>query len=494
MSNIKNSHGRAQKLVCKANDLVEAKYRLTVQEQKIIIMAISKINPLATEFDNPYSLSINEVAEACDINRGGTYQKVAAAVDRLMTRLVKLKTDDGHIVTHWIQRAKYYTGQGHFDFWFDGEMKPYLLQLKEYISYDRNAVLQFQSQYSFRIYEILKKWQGANKPSKFSVKVDQLRDVLGVRKTEYKLFGDFNRYVIKKAQTELTQQSDLTFESKTWKEGRAVVGIIFTIKDNVPTGKAIKKKRGRPRKNKSDQEIHLEKGAPIDDFLNGPYSNELSESLHSKGVVHHDKYAQEGIKEEHWEKALSELGAEANPGLIVSCAKKHRDLNHSSTPIKKPDFSASNRLYWESNKNLYQGLMESEAYLQSASGKVITWSDSDFINKLAHYLRVTQDENKDKIDQRETNLFIETFKLFHSGGAQQKIINLINQNKDSGIYTHWSTEEMRHKGTNPERIGAFMVGRASKENENILREIFDTVYGEDWEIRTSKKLGLPELE
>jgi plasmid replication initiation protein len=179
-----NSLGRKIKLVSKANDLVEAKYRLTVQEQKLIIMAISKINPMKPDFENPYRLSVDEVAEACGLERTGIYQKVAATVDRLMTRLVKLKEDDGHRVVHWVSEAKYYTGMGHFDLWFHDKMKPYLLDLKEYVSYDRKAVLQFQSQYSFRVYEILKKWQGSNKQNQFSVKVDQLREVLGVRKTE----------------------------------------------------------------------------------------------------------------------------------------------------------------------------------------------------------------------------------------------------------------------------------------------------------------------
>lgn len=467
------------RLVSKANDLVEAKYRLTVQEQKIILMAISKINPMESEFNNPYSLSIDEVAEACEINRGGTYQKVAAAVDKLMTRLVKLKTDDGHVVTHWIQKARYYTGQGHFEFWFDEDMKPYLLNLKEYISYDRKAVLQFQSQYSFRIYEILKKWQGANKGNQFSVKVEQIREVLGIRKTEYRLFADFKRRVIDKAKVELTQQSDLTFEYHTWKEGRAVVGLVFKIKDNVPTGKPKKVKRGRPKKNKSDQEIHLETNPPLEDFFDEGYSDNLTNTLHSKGIVHHEKYKNDGVKEEHWNQAIEEVSEDAKPGLVVSSAKKHRDL--SKPKESKPDHSSDNREYWEEHQLEFSGLSYSTAYLQDKKGNIIIWADENFLDKIEKYRKSE--------DQRETNLFVETFKVLTAGGAQQKVINRINQKKQEGVYTDWDTSSNRVNGTNPEKVGAYFVGRASKENEDELKLIYTDVYGDGWEEKAKERLS-----
>lgn len=479
MTDIDKSQQGKIKLVSKANDLVEAKYRLTVQEQKLIIIAISKINPMKPEFENPYRLSVDEVAEACGIEKTGVYQKVAATVDKLMTRLVKLKESDGHRVVHWVSEAKYYAGMGHFDLWFHEKMEPYLLDLKEYISYDRNAVLQFQSQYSFRIYEILKKWKGANKHNQFSVKVQQLREVLGIRKTEYRLFADFKRRVVDKAKVELTQQSDLTFEYHTWKEGRAVVGLVFKIKDNAPTGKPKKSKRGRPKKNKSDQEIHLETNPPLEDFFDEGYSDNLTNTLHSKGIVHHDKYKNDGVKEEHWNQAIEEVSEDANPGLVVSSAKKHRDL--SKPKELKPDLSLDNRDYWEEHQLEYTGLGYSSAYLQDKDGNTITWADENFLDKIEKYRKSE--------DQREANLFVETFKVLTAGGAQQKIINRINQKKQEGVYTDWDTSSNRVNGTNPEKVGSYFVGRASKENEDELKLIYTDVYGDGWEEKAKERLS-----
>jgi plasmid replication initiation protein len=389
--------------VSKANDLVEAKYRLTVQEQKLIIMAISKINPMKPDFENPYRLSVDEVAEACGLERTGIYQKVAATVDRLMTRLVKLKEDDGHRVVHWVSEAKYYTGMGHFDLWFHDKMKPYLLDLKEYVSYDRKAVLQFQSQYSFRVYEILKKWQGSNKQNQFSVKVDQLREVLGVRKTELKLFGDFNRYVIKKAQTELMQESDLMFTYTTWKEGRAVAGIVFTIKENVPTGKPKRKKRGRPKKEDRSLRPTVDLFETLDEDARGIYSESLTRRLNAIGIRNLEQYKDEGIKEKHFLLALEihELSEKNPAGKVISTARDELEKSNSAEAKDLKERSQTqiikrNKEFWESNKHKYEGISFSEAYLQSKKGLVIAWTEDEFEAKLDRYRKSDQEDDRGK--------------------------------------------------------------------------------------------------
>lgn len=410
MSDLKDPTPSKPRLVVKANDLVEAKYRLTVQEQKLILMAISKINPTKPDFENPYRLSVEEVAEACGLEKTGVYQKVAATVDKLMTRLVKLKEDDGHRVVHWVSEAKYYTGMGHFDLWFHEKMKPYLLDLKEFISYDRKEVLQFQSRYSFRILEILKKWKGANERNQFSVKVDQLRETLGIRKTEYKLFGDFNRYVIKKAQAELSEQSKITFDYNVWKEGRAVAGIIFTIKDNVPTGKPAKKKRGRPKKEDKSIKPSINLFDELEAKLS--YSEELIKKLMTLGVRHLDKYEKEGIAEKHFLASIAKHESDENPstGKIVESAREEYQKESINSESKKQerkqsDIIASNKRYWESNKLNFVGIHPSEAYLQDDSGAAITWADEEFVSKLKKYRKQADDERSGERRSGKKTLF-----------------------------------------------------------------------------------------
>ena len=486
MTNIdasENTRGKL-KLVCKANDLVEAKYRLTVQEQKLIIMAISKINPMKADFENPYSLSVNEVAEACGIEKTGVYQKVAATVDRLMTRLVKLKEDDGHSVVHWVSKARYYTGMGHFDIWFHEDMKPYLLQLKEYIKYDQKAVLQFQSSYSFRIYEILKKWQGANHSNQLSVKIDHLRDVLGIRKTEYKFFGDFKR-ILTKTQTELNQQSDITFDYHTWKEGRATAGIVFSIKDNLPTGKPEKKKRGRPKKIDQSIQPNYDLFSIIEE--DSIYSIEVTTKLETFGVMHLQSLKNEGLTDEIWNQVFKEETSN-EPKFLVTAARRIRDQKKSVISPKNDDhIIKTNKQFWSENYSKYNNLMPSDAYLQSNSGTVITWSDLKFIEKLSSYLK--KDSSVLEEDQREMTIFDIAIRKMIANDAPQKIVNRIKKAQEDGLYPNWSMDSVRYNKTNPEYVRQYLVGRAYKSDQHYLKRIFDEVYGEGWEKKAQEKLS-----
>jgi plasmid replication initiation protein len=481
-----NGFDRKVRLVVKGNDLAEAKYRLTVQEQKLILIAISKINPTKLDFNNPYRLDIKEVAEAIGIEADGSfYQRVAAAVDKLMTRLVKIKTEDGHIVTHWLQKARYYTGMGYFDFWFDESMKPYLLNLEQYVKYDRKNVLQFQSSYSFRIYEILKKWQGANQKNQLSVKVDQLREALAIRKNEYTTFGNFNNRVLKIAQRELTEQSDITFDYHFWKEGRATAGIVFTIKENIPVGKPEKKKRGRPR-NKVDESIK-----PIQDLYSimeedSIYSIEVTTRLEKFGVMHLQSLKNEGLTEEIWNQVFKEETSK-EPKFLVTAARRIRDQKKSVISPKNDDhIIKTNKQFWSENYSKYNNLMPSDAYLQSNSGTVITWSDPKFIEKLSPYLK--KDSSVLEEDQREMTIFDIAIRKMIANDAPLKIVNRIKKAQEDGIYPNWSMDSVRYNKTNPEYVRQYLVGRAYKSDQQYLKDIFDDVYGEEWQKKAQEKL------
>jgi hypothetical protein len=352
------------------------------------------------------------VAEAIGIEADGAfYQRVAATVDKLMTRLVKLKTEDGHIVTHWLQKARYYTGMGYFDFWFDESMRPYLLNLDQYVKYDRKNVLQFKSSYSFRIYEILNKWQGANHSNQLSVKVDQLRDVLGIRKTEYQTFGNFNNRVIKIAQRELTEQSNITFEYHTWKEGRATAGIVFTIKDNVPTGKPDKKKRGRPKK--VDESIQ-----PTQDLFSimeedSIYPIEIKSRLEALGIRHLQKFKDEGINGDHWLAALAKQESSGEAGKVIETARDELLKEKSVTKRQEKDLATksiieSNKAFIKANQDGYNfrdalARMDVDSYFMTG-GATYSFSDPEFIKKVEPLKNEASLENREGERRAKKNL------------------------------------------------------------------------------------------
>src|SRR6056297_2826053 len=77
--------------VCKSNALVEASYRLSVAEQRIILACISQIRRDQQITDEVlYSVSATEIAGLTGTRSKTTYEELAKAAQRLKRREVRL--------------------------------------------------------------------------------------------------------------------------------------------------------------------------------------------------------------------------------------------------------------------------------------------------------------------------------------------------------------------------------------------------------------------
>ncbi|MEI7990010.1 MAG: replication initiation protein, partial [Chloroflexota bacterium] len=123
--------------------------------------------------------------------------------------------------------AKYLEKEGAVLLSFDPKLKPYLLQLKgNFTSCKLEMLLSFKSQYTMRMYTLLKQYE---RVSEREVELQQLRDILGIGKEQYKLYSNFRDRVLEPTQKELKAKSDLVFEFDEIKYGRRVGAIRFRI-------------------------------------------------------------------------------------------------------------------------------------------------------------------------------------------------------------------------------------------------------------------------
>jgi hypothetical protein len=108
-------------------------------------------------------------------------------------------------------------------------MKPFLLQLQtQFLMYDVRNILQLQSSYSVRIYELLKQYE---KIGKRTFSIDDLKETLAVM-DKYPLYANFKQRIIIKAQEDLEAYTDIRFSFEEVKKGRSIHSIVFTIKSN----------------------------------------------------------------------------------------------------------------------------------------------------------------------------------------------------------------------------------------------------------------------
>jgi len=213
-------------IVTQANELVESRYNLTLGEQRLIFTMIARIQPEDEDF-KPYRISLHELADFLGINKNHIYADCKKITKKLLEKVVEIQESGRLLQTHWVSSADYIDGTGQVNLTFDPLLKPYLLQLKGNFTSSRlEMLLSFKSQYTMRMYTLLKQYERLKLRQ---IELQKLRDTLGIRNDQYKLYSNFRDRILEPTQKELKVKSDLTFEFDEIKYGRRVSAIRFHI-------------------------------------------------------------------------------------------------------------------------------------------------------------------------------------------------------------------------------------------------------------------------
>lgn len=228
------------KVVRKSNSLVEARYKLTLGEQRILYLLASAISPSDDEFKK-YRISIRDLADMFSIPYSGELiDQVMDSLERLRIRKFQPYEDDlkakygknSRAIIGWIDYAEYRNGESAVDIKFNERLQPYYLKLKErFTQIPFNVIVYFKSHYAIRFYEMVKEESyKADKNGYFkrSFEYEELRYKFLVEDSEYKYFKDFRVYVIEPAVREINESSDISiFQVDYAKTGRKFSHIVF---------------------------------------------------------------------------------------------------------------------------------------------------------------------------------------------------------------------------------------------------------------------------
>lgn len=214
--------------VVKSNDLIQkSRFHLSTQEQKIILYMISKIMPSDTDFTEQ-EFSIMEFCTFCGIENknGKNYKNIKDSIKNLADKSVWITLDNGEeTLVRWISKAWINKKSGLIKIRMDDEMKPYLLQLQErFTQYEILYTLAMRSQYSIRLYELLKSYQNLKS---HTFDIDELKRILDA--ANYKRYPDFKRKVLDIAMREINEFSDINVAYEVEKVGRRYAKLNFSI-------------------------------------------------------------------------------------------------------------------------------------------------------------------------------------------------------------------------------------------------------------------------
>jgi len=226
--------------VTKSNVLIESKYYLSANENKLIALVVSAIQPEDTEFYK-YEFYVKDIIKLLGLKSKGSYSTIEGTVQSLMEKVLTIRD----IKTgrwkkyHWFSTAEYIPQKGILIFEIHKDMKPFFLQLQDkFTTYKLGNILDLKSGYSIRLYELLKQYQSLKERT---ISIAELREYLGVEPNEHKLYSHFKRHCILKPQEELKAKTDISFEFNEIKKGRAVDKIQFLIFSNEARADVIKR-------------------------------------------------------------------------------------------------------------------------------------------------------------------------------------------------------------------------------------------------------------
>jgi plasmid replication initiation protein len=245
MTTIKSANNQVAKLENKF--IFHAHYNLTAREQKIILFLASNLQPQdQTDFHRqlvPVTV-LESVLKQGKKKWGGLYDEMQDFARKIMGKFITFPSDfeidgkkfPGYI--SWFQSVKPMRnkmGEVCLEFAFAEDLKPFLLQLREYVRLNRIEIAPMKSSYAIRIFSLLKahrdKMRKHENVSKLILELQQMKATLGIA-DKYKTIDNFRRRVVDVAVKEINAySSSISVTYKTVKEGRRVVGIEFKIKD-----------------------------------------------------------------------------------------------------------------------------------------------------------------------------------------------------------------------------------------------------------------------
>lgn len=221
-------------VITKHNDLIEAGYKLTLNEQRLVLFCIAQIDsrkPLPK--DNSFTIPAQEFAKTFDMDGKNVYREIGEAAKLLAERWIK--TYDGKYKKkfRWVYGIQYHDSEGKVTLGFSPWVTPYLSKLhKQFTSYKLKEISGLKHVYSIRLLEFLTQFKATGK---FIIDLDTFRERLGLRE-DYKRFYDLKRRVIEPAVKELKEKSNFLIKWKSIKGSRGKgikqLEFIFEYKEN----------------------------------------------------------------------------------------------------------------------------------------------------------------------------------------------------------------------------------------------------------------------
>jgi plasmid replication initiation protein len=219
--------------VYKANQVVEAGYKLSLNEQRVVLACIAQVNSaeqlLVTD---EFELSAKDFAQLFLVSEDRAYHALIDVAESLFNRYVIVdnpyptKPRVKRLKMRWISSIEYLTDEGKISLCFSKKMLPYLSELKgQFTRYELKHIGNMTSIYGIRLYELLMQWKSTGKRE---IEIAWLKKQFQIEEG-YERMYDLKKYVLEPAIKDINTHSDYTVSWTQRKTGRNVTHLTFSF-------------------------------------------------------------------------------------------------------------------------------------------------------------------------------------------------------------------------------------------------------------------------
>lgn len=228
-------------LVKKTTPLIYAEWStLGVNELKIVEVYLSRLDikngKTTVKFTKKEFADLMGYADSRNLKTKVFDERLS----KFMSQQIRIDLDDGNGYHRFIlfSDAKCYydteTGMSMVEIDCNPKLAPVFLDLADgknsgykYISYRVERTRKMESAYSIRLYNLLLDHAWGN--YQWMVDIEELRSLLGATASSYESYKYFNATLLKKAQKEINELTDIAFEYERMTKGKKTTGVFFKI-------------------------------------------------------------------------------------------------------------------------------------------------------------------------------------------------------------------------------------------------------------------------
>lgn len=218
-------------IVEKSKALVWAQFQdYSPGELKILDTYLSRIDPRNPDA-SLVTFTKKEYAELMGLDSDIRTEQLKTYTGGLLSNVVTIDLPEkGYVQYPLFSEAKCYlddkSGQVTIEVDCNHKLKTAFFDIARngYVRYQLKNIISLKSQYSVRLYPKLK-----DRPFGWTIKVSELRKMLGATAASYDVFKDFNKHVLQKAIKEINEITDISVTTENVRKGRAVESIRFKV-------------------------------------------------------------------------------------------------------------------------------------------------------------------------------------------------------------------------------------------------------------------------